>query len=234
MKNKLVLVIVSLVLVLGMALSACGTNAPPPTPPPDSQQQMEEATKRLSDEARNDTNLSEGAFEPRAVAERIKRTNLPNHVGYIYFVSPFDGNVIMKATFVGKPTSTTKRIDPPEKYDQVSADLGEFNGDVFLEYSAVGADGTWGSSTDGIFWFDTSGQMMETRGLNAALIMILERPYVFAGNKIDLSIDPRVQTDQVDVILEAQAEAVEKYLTDNPNWQPGDVIPLEVLKNAGN
>jgi len=204
-----------------------------PPAQPDAAAQQQEAAKQLSEQARAAANGSGPSIEAKNVAERIKRTNLPGHVGFIYIVSPYTGEIILKATFVGKPTSTSKRLDPPERYEQVdSVDCGESWCTQFLQYEAVAADGTYGSSTPGIFWFTTDGQMMETRG-DAGVILVLERPYVFSDNRVDMTVDVRLQSDLVDANLEAQALAVEKYIQETPDWKIGDPIPLEVLQSAG-
>jgi hypothetical protein len=223
-------IIALLVLVLSILLSACATGYVP-TPEPDPLSAQKDAARKASTEARASTGGE--SIEIRNIQERITRTNLPGHVGFIYFVSPYDGTVILKATFVGKPTSTSKRLDPSETYEWAkSVDCGESYCDEALQYENVGADGSYGSSTPGIFWFTTDGQMMEERG-EAAVVLVLERPYLFKDNKVDMTVDVRLQADQVDGVLEAQAIAVEKYINETPGWKVGDPIPLEVLKSAG-
>lgn len=230
--RKLVVSFLAVAVFLSFFLSAC---APAPVIPTQTvaEQQQQAAAEQLSEEARSAANLNGPSIEARNVAERIKRTNLPGQVGFIYLVSPYTGDILLKATFVGKPTSTSKRLDPPQNYEWLhNVDCGEAWCSVALEYDAVAADGTWGSSMAGIFWFDTAGQMMEVRG-DAALIIILERPYIFDGNNIDMTVDVRLQSDQVDAALEAQAQAVQEYLIANPDFELGDPIPLAVLVGAG-
>jgi hypothetical protein len=60
----------------------------------------------------------------------------------------------------------------------------------------------------------------------------LERPYVFADNKVDMTVDVRLQSDLVDANLESQAKAVEKYIASTPGWEVGDPIPLEAMKGT--
>lgn len=217
-------------LLVSLLMTACVSGEVPNTAPPEAEALQVAAAEQLSEQARSAANLNGPSVEAKQVAERIVRTNLPGHIGFIYLVSPYTGDIILKATFVGKPTSTSKRLDPPQSY-QISDlfDCGEFNCVDYLEYEAVAADGTYGSSMPGIFWYTTDGQMMEVRG-DAALIVVLERPYVFQDGKIDMTVDVRLQTDQVDSELESQALAVEQYITETPGWEVGDPIPVEVLK----
>jgi hypothetical protein len=172
--------------------------------------------------------------EPQILHDRIIRENTPGFVQFVYLVSSMTGHIIMKATAVGKVASTTKRLDSPQEYvlSAPHACASGYDCTDWLLYDRVGPDGAFGSSTTGYVWFDTSGQMIEIKSENAQLLM-LERPYIFPNDVINLQVDVRTQASAIDTTLEAQMQKVSDWVKAHPDWKPGMPIPIEVITGNG-
>jgi hypothetical protein len=112
-----------------------------------------------------------------------------------------------------------------------SHDCGEFSCTNWLEYDRVGADGAYGSSTEGIFWFDTAGMKHEIK-VGGALVYTTEMPYIFANDTINTKVDIRIQSTQLDQDAVALQGRVVEWLKKNPTWVPEQAIPLEVVKGS--
>jgi len=218
-------------LIVVILFSGCApTYAPPPPREDEGVKKQQEMTSDAAELAREAATKYGFTVEVENLLERIIRTNDPARVEWVYFVSPYTGEIIFKATVVGKVTSTTKRLDNPESYElSESYDCGEYNCQTWLVFERVGPDGSYGESTPGIFWFDTAGLMHQVRGIESALIFELERPYTFANNKVDLTQDIRLQTGPYDETLYSQARRASEYIQTHPEWRPGDEVPIEVL-----
>lgn len=236
MRKRTLWLILSLVLV-AVIVAAC---APLSTPEPQREsgmvEQQRQLTENLADQVRAELIQKYGyAIEPHILAARTLRTNNPAHVAYIYFVSTYTGEVLFQATAVGKVASTTKRLDPPQSYVlSDSHDCGESHCTDWLLFDRVGADGSYGHSVDGVVWFDTAGIMHEVKLVGGVFPLIEERPYVFPeGQRVDLMVDIRLQVDGVDSVLDAQRISIEEWIKSNPDWRPGDEIPLHVLTGEG-
>lgn len=188
------------------------------------------ATEIIAETARVAASQDDGSVEAKNVGERIYRTNESGHLQYLYLISPFDGKVIFRATVVGKTTSRGKRLEPSQVYKSICRDKDSEYLDCYRAFEREQPDGTYGPSSEGLFWFDTAGLMHEVN-TEGAIILIEERPYVFPDDTINLQLDIRLQ-GQLEPILEAQRIAIEKYIAEHPEWEPGEPIPLEILRGS--
>jgi len=231
--KRLALLLIPVFLVGVLLLSACApTYAPPPPREDEGVKKQQEMTSDAAELAREAATKYGFTVEVENLLERIIRTNDPARVEWVYFVSPYTGEIIFKATVVGKVTSTTKRLDAPESYELAEVPCTLTNGYcgyVWLVFERVGPDGSYGESTPGIFWFDTAGLMHQVRGIESALIFELERPYTFTDNRVDLTDDIRLQQNLFDQGAYDQALRVREYIQSHPEWRPGELIPLEVM-----
>lgn len=222
-------VVVFAFLIMAILFSACTAVAQPGAQTAqDPVKNQADNTKILADAARNSCN-SDGCVEPKQLMERNIRDNDPAHVEYVYIVSPYTGKIIVSGVAVGKVSSTTKRLDASQTYVlSDSHDCGASYCTDWLKYDRVGADGAFGSSTEGIFWFDTAGIKYEVK-VGGALVFTTEVPYVFANDVINTKIDIRVQSAQIDQDALALRNRIITWLKANPAYKPGDEIPLSVV-----
>jgi hypothetical protein len=103
--------------------------------------------------------------EQENIMERLKRDNSPGSIKHLYIISAYSGQVILYSTVRGKVTSSGKRLSPGKVGDAVlfngSADTlapistVEIGGHRYRSDELPGDDGTYGSSIDYLYWFDS-------------------------------------------------------------------------------
>jgi hypothetical protein len=103
--------------------------------------------------------------EQKNIAERLKRDNIAGAIKHLYVISPYSGQVIMYSTVKGKVTSSGKRLTPTS----VAASDGQYvggahmgmgvniNGQAKYTSEVLQDDGSYGSSCEYIYWFDSKG-----------------------------------------------------------------------------
>jgi len=103
--------------------------------------------------------------EQKNIAERLKRDNVAGAIKHLYVISPYSGQVILYSTVKGKVTSSGKRLTPTS----VAAGDGQYvgsahmgmgvniNGQTKYTSEVLQDDGSYGSSCEYIFWFDSKG-----------------------------------------------------------------------------
>lgn len=148
MKN----IIIAGLLVL---LAACGDVGV--TPQPAATTGVTKATAQVQVQANGLT------IEQENVKRRLAEDNKPGAVKHLYIISAYSGDVLIYSTVKGKVTSSGKRLTP---YTVSSAD-GQYVGDSFHGFSfdiggerhrtseVLQDDGTYGSSVDYIYWWDS-------------------------------------------------------------------------------
>lgn len=130
------------------------------------------------------------SIEQRNVAERLKVDNMPGAIKHLYIISPYSGQTILYSTVKGKVTSGGKRLTPTTV---VVGSSGDFKRDGF---DAVGGtttsevlqdDGTYGSSCEYIFWWDTTGRYHQHFFTGGQIIHVSEQPLAVKNVIINVS-----------------------------------------------
>lgn len=94
--------------------------------------------------------------EQRNIIGKIQTENQEDKVWYLYVISPFDRQVVLRSTVVGKVTSSGKRLTPKHLAGQgMRFTVGDR---VYYTDELPGEDGTFGSSTEYIYWKDSKGR----------------------------------------------------------------------------
>lgn len=136
------------VVALGILLSlaACDDASPSPTPV-----KMSEAQK--SQEAANSIRFEENA-ERDNIKRRLELTADPGKLGFIVLLNQM-GQPIVYEGVKGKVTSSHKRLTSPEVYNT-----------YYTHWGVAPADeGTYGSSDDYIYYWNTEGVYRQWSGL---------------------------------------------------------------------
>ncbi len=99
--------------------------------------------------------------EQRNVGERLLEDNKPGSIKHLYVISPYSGQVIIYSTIRGKATSGGKRLTPTTvaagyRDGSYGIPITIGNSDQYTG-EVLGDDGTYGSSGDYLFWWDTKG-----------------------------------------------------------------------------
>lgn len=96
------------------------------------------------------------SLERRNLVERLRRTNDPDKIGYVYLINY--GDVMGYYTIKGKVSSTQSQMTTDQLV--VKGDFGE--GWESQVVNAPGDDGSYGANEEGIFFFTTEGAFVTT------------------------------------------------------------------------
>lgn len=127
--------------------------------------------------------------EQRNIKGRLLADNTPGSVKHLYIIAPESGQVIMYSTVQGKVTSSGKRLSPSTVNGMTRGFLVNFGSEQHYTSEVLGDDGTYGSSGEYLYWFDSKG--------------IYHQHYLTGGQIITLSDQP-VQVKSVTINMEIQ------------------------------
>ena len=123
--------------------------------------------------------------EQKNIAERLKRDNVPGAIKHLYVISPYSGQVILYSTVKGKVTSSGKRLTP-NNISQVNNKDGsqrfgngfyvDFGKQVAYTSEVLQDDGTYGSSCEYIYWFDSKNIYHSHFFTGGQIIHVSEQP----------------------------------------------------------
>jgi hypothetical protein len=144
------------------------------------------------------------------VSERLKLDNEPGSIKHLYVISAYSGQVLIYSTVRGKITSSGKRLTPTT----VSSLQNEgwyipvdINGQRYKTSEVLQDDGTYGSSGEYVFWFDTRG--------------VYHQHWIQGGQILHVSSEPiAVKSVVINMELEAKAPSSEETV---PSFSPAPV-----------
>lgn len=128
-------------------------------------------------------------IEQRNIRDRLAVDNKPGSIKHLYVISAMSGQVILYSTVRGKVTSGSKRLSPSSVVfangTNANAFAINFNGDTQWTTEVLGDDGTYGSSGDYLFWFDSTGRYHQqyTQG---CIIHISDQPIAVKSVMINI------------------------------------------------
>ena len=132
-----------------------------------------------------ETNPDGTTVEQNNVKNRLMLDNKPGSVKYLYVVSNYSGQVMFYSTVKGKVTSSGKRLTPVtvavssgeyNSHDGIDVDI---NGRRYQTGEVLQDDGTYGSSIDYIYWFDSRNIYRQLYPSAGTTIMVSETPVAF-------------------------------------------------------
>lgn len=109
------------------------------------------------------------SVEQRNVSERLLEDNRPGAIKHLYVISAYSGQVLIYSTVRGKVTSGGKRLSP-------SNEIGWDDGSNSHVLENIADDGTYGSSMQYLYWWDSKG--------------IYHQHYVEGGQILHISSEP--------------------------------------------
>lgn len=95
------------------------------------------------------TDINGKTSEQNNIIARYAEDNKPGSIKHLYLISAYSGQVIIYSTVKGKVTSSGKRLSP------LLENQGGWEHPLVLD--AIQDDGTYGSSVDYIYWWDSKG-----------------------------------------------------------------------------
>lgn len=132
--------------------------------------------------------------EQKNIAERLKRDNVVGAIKHLYVISPYSGQVILYSTVKGKVTSSGKRLTP----NTVNAQDGQYvnhahqgmgvniGGNLKYTSEVLQDDGSYGSSCEYIYWFDSRGSYHSHFFTGGQIIHVSDQPMPVKNITINL------------------------------------------------
>jgi len=133
------------------------------------------------------------------VSSRLLEDNKPGAVKHIYIIAPKSGLVLLYSTVRGKVTSGGKRLTPIntiEKYKSGDSTFYEgqrviIGGREHLTTEITQDDGTYGSSSPYLYWFDSQGRYHQHFFTDGQVIHISAQPLAVRGIVINAEVAAR-------------------------------------------
>lgn len=146
----------AVVIAATLALAGCGSG-----PQSDAQAKGQEVTEQAfgqqSAAVPYPADELTDSLERRNLVERLRRTNNPNAIGYVYLLGD-TGTYLGYYVIKGKVSSTQSQLTT----DQLQVWTCRSSGCESNVVNAPGDDGSYGANEPGIFFFTTEGVMVTT------------------------------------------------------------------------
>ena len=137
------------------------------------------------------TNSEGMTTEQQNIRERLLEDNKPGSVKHLYVISAYSGQVIIYSTVRGKVTSGGKRLTPTEVAATGNRDAG-FEVGIGRERHWTGEvlqdDGTYGSSTEYLYWWDTKGVYHQHYVSGGQIVHVSNQPLAVKGIIINMEL----------------------------------------------
>jgi len=162
-----------LVMVLFLTFGAALCDPPRPA---ESASGVAKATAKVPTDSNGNT------IEQTNIIARYKADNTPGAIKHLYIISPYSGQVILYSTVKGKVTSGGKRLTPSAVLatNQSGTNYGgflvDFGANTQTTTEVLGDDGTYGTSGDYLYWWDSKG--------------IYHQHYLTGGQIVHISSEP--------------------------------------------
>jgi hypothetical protein len=132
-------------------------------------------------------------IEQKNIAERLERDNKVGSIKHLYIISPYSGQVILYSTVKGKVTSSGKRLTP-NTVASIANTRAEYGGGPVVALGdsnyhtgeVLQDDGTYGSSCEYIYWFDSKGIYHQHFFTGGQIIHISEQPIAVKNITLNL------------------------------------------------
>jgi|SRR5579859_798869 len=168
--------------LLALALVGCGVA----TPPPASNGGVQQKTVSV-------TTGSDGmTVEQRNIAHRLTTDNEPGSIKHLYLISAYSGQVLIYSTVLGKVTSSGKRLTPLSVIgphgDYSGGITAAIAGDSYQTTEVMQDDGTYGSSVDYIYWWDSKGVYHQQYITGGMILHVSDQPLAVHGIVINMEL----------------------------------------------
>lgn len=117
--------------------------------------------------------------EQRNVRDRLTEDNKPGSIKHLYVVSAYSGDVLIYSTVKGKVTSSGKRLTPTSIVVGASGDFKRSGFpalDGYVTSEVLQDDGTYGSSTEYLYWWDVQGRYHQHYPAGGQIIHVSNEP----------------------------------------------------------
>jgi hypothetical protein len=115
-------------------------------------------------------------IEQANIAKRLKLDNKVGSIKHLYIISPYSGQVLVYSTVKGKVTSSGKRLTPNTINGSTYGFKINIGGDQHYTSEVLQDDGTYGSSSEYIYWFDAAGRYHQHWFTGGQIIHLSDQP----------------------------------------------------------
>lgn len=129
------------------------------------------------------TDANGNTIEQINVAERYKRDNQFGAIKHLYILSAYSGQVLIYSTVKGKVTSSGKRLSPTSVegmagygVNNIQTNYVNIAGKTFVTNEVIQDDGTYGSSIEYLFWFDSKGVYHQQYVTGGMILHVSDQP----------------------------------------------------------
>jgi hypothetical protein len=140
------------------------------------------------------TDVDGWTVEQKNIAKRLERDNIAGAIKHLYVISPYSGQVILYSTVKGKVTSSGKRLTPNtvtsmegqyvgSEHNGLQVDIG---GNTKRTEEVLQDDGTYGSSCEYIYWFDSKDIFHSHFFTGGQIIHISDQPIAVKNITLNL------------------------------------------------
>ena len=132
--------------------------------------------------------------EQHNVGQRLQKDNEVGSIKHFYCISPYSGQTLIYSTVRGKVTSSGKRLTPTSVNGGYSSNgwYGGFGvnigGNTVYTNEVLQDDGTYGSSAEYLFWWDTKGIYHQQYVAGGCIIHISDQPLAVKSVVINMEI----------------------------------------------
>ena len=138
--------------------------------------------------------------EQQTIRERLIEDNKPGSVKHLYVISAYSGQVIIYSTVRGKVTSGGKRLTPYE----ADAEYGQFrvpglevaNRRGVYTNEIIQDDGTYGSSSEYLYWWDTKGVYHQHYVSGGQIVHVSSQPLAVKGIIINMELTQKPEQEK--------------------------------------
>src|SRR3989344_5213820 len=151
-------------------------------------------------EVKVQTNPDGLTTEQQNIKERLLEDNKPGSVKHLYVISAYSGQVIIYSTVRGKVTSGGKRLTPTTVVDNwggASKGFGvDFNGNTMITQEVLQDDGTYGSSSEYLYWWDTKGVYHQHYVSGGQIVHVSNQPLAVKGIIINMELTQKPEQEK--------------------------------------
>lgn len=129
--------------------------------------------------------------EQRNIRDRLLEDNKLGSVKHLYIISAYSGQVIIYSTVLGKVTSGGKRLTPTKIIASAGTGYGfrvDFGNSTQITDEVLQDDGTYGSSTEYLYWWDTKGVYHQHYVSGGQILHVSNQPLAVKGIIINMEI----------------------------------------------
>lgn len=174
--------IMVMLFLIAISFASCQIETPQPT----SDSGVKKATTSVQ------TDLSGHTTEQNNIVERYNRDNKPGSIKHLYIISAYSGQVLIYSTVKGKVTSSGKRLTPntvASSDNQYSGGIPvNINGNTYRTSEVLQDDGTYGSSAEYIYWFDSKNIYHQQYITGGMMVHISDQPLAVKNVTLNMEL----------------------------------------------